>query len=244
MSPSTAGATLRAAPADRGSRTLLDYVEERVERSKAAYLGSVIISLQVCRTLGLRCPACLPGLALAVALLAHCRRLSASAGASDRWREETARITGLSHEACADQGAGIDSIKRRPPEFQDFRAEPFKLDGAADHCADAGVAHGRFFQQPRKIAARDRRGRGLSLTPVRAAAAAPAGGPGACAPRQCFCRSAACAWGTLMLPHRAHHRAQKIAVLSHHRFDLAYCPVTVLSGHSQAMRPALAARRG
>ena len=133
--------------------------------------------------------------------------------------------------SCHDQGAGIDSIKRRPPEFQDFRAEPFKLDGAADHCADAGVAHGRFFQQPRKIAARDRRGRGLSLTPVRAAAAAPAGGPGACAPRQCFCRSAACAWGTLMLPHRAYHRAQKIAVLSHHRFDLTGCPVTVLSGH-------------
>ena len=38
MSPSTAGATLRAAPADRGSQTLLDYVEERVERSKGRVL--------------------------------------------------------------------------------------------------------------------------------------------------------------------------------------------------------------
>ena len=30
---------------------------------------------------------------------------------------------------------------------------------------------------------------------------------------------------------RAHHRAQKIAVFGYHRFDLAYCPVTILSGH-------------
>ena len=127
-----------------------------------------------------------------------------------------------------------------PASYSGHQRERQKVGGDAT----TGVAHGRFFQQPRKIAARDRRGRGLSLTPVRAAAAAPAGGPGACAPRQCFCRSAACAWGTLMLPYRAHHRAQKIAVLSHHRFDLAYCPVTVLSGHSQAMRSALAARRG